>query len=104
VSTDEPNIVLLGNRNGHSNSEIKTLKHVIGKVVKNRQLRCLDNDTLVTLFIIYLETIINNLFTTDFIHGSRRMNYGAQSLPFCSCVIFCFNFATFFKGSDKKIS
>ena len=35
----------------HSNTEIKTLKHVIGKVVKNRQLRYLDSDTLVTLFI-----------------------------------------------------
>jgi len=53
VSTDEPNIVLLGNRNVHNNTEIKTLKHVIGKVVKNRQLRYLDNDSLVILFIRY---------------------------------------------------
>ena len=51
MSTDEPNIVLLGNRNEHNNKEIKTLKHVIGEVVRNRQLRYLDSDTLVTLFI-----------------------------------------------------
>ena len=53
MNTDEPKIVLLGNRYGHINTEIKPLKHVIGKVVKNRQLRYLDNDTLVTLFIRY---------------------------------------------------
>lgn len=53
MNTDESNIILLGNRNGHINTDIKPLKHVIGKVVKNQQLWYLDNDSRVTRFIRY---------------------------------------------------